>query len=312
MTSTTALTARTAPARTDDRLTPSTIPQGAAVTTFQTPEPITLSVELASGQVNIWAVTTSTTEIELAPVRPGDADAQAAIERARVERSGDTIVVHVPDGKSLGFLRHSPDVLITARIPAGSTLEAKLKSADLTAEGELGAAKIDSASGEITMGDLSGDVRISSASGDVRLGTVGGVVSLSTASGDAKVDTACGDCHVQTASGDVQIDAVEGEFTARTASGDVVVRESGMSANVKTASGDVQLSQVASGKVDINTASGDITVGVQRGVVVWTDVSSLTGSVSSALEATELDGDSEGSLELRAHSTTGDISLRSA
>jgi len=28
--------------------------------------------------------------------------------------------------------------------------------------------------------------------------------------------------------------------------------------------------------------SGDITVGIQRGVVVWTDVSSLTGSVSSS------------------------------
>ena len=280
------------------------------MTTFQTPEPITLSIELPSGRVNVFAITTNTTEIELSGTRAGDEDARTLIERTRVEQSGGTIIVHVPDAK--GFLRRTPELAITARVPIGSDLEAKLKSADLEAEGELGAAKIESASGDISVGDLSGDVRITAASGNVTLGTVGGIVRLQTASGDATVETACGDCHVQTASGDIQIDAVEGDFTARTASGDVVVREAGMSANVKTASGDVQLRQVATGKVDVTTASGDVSIGVQRGVIVWTDLTSLTGSVSSGLDATEPDGDSEGSLELRAHSTTGDIALRSA
>lgn len=289
-----------------------TVNQGATVSTFQTSEPITLSIELASGQVDVYAVTTNTTEIELRPASPGDRDAEAMIERTRVEQTGETIVVHVPDSKGLGFLRRTPEIVITARVPAGSNLEAKLKSADLQVEGELGSAKVETASGDISVGDLSGDVRISAASGTVQLGTIGGIVRVQTASGDAILDTACGDCHVQTASGDIQIDAVEGEFNARTASGDVIVREAGMSANVKTASGDVELSQVASGKVDVTTASGDIIIGVQRGVVVWTDASSLTGNVLSSLEATELDGDSAGTLELRAHSTTGDISFRSA
>jgi DUF4097 and DUF4098 domain-containing protein YvlB len=287
--------------------------RGAVMSTFQTPEPITLSVELSSGEVNVLAVTTDVTEIDLVPLEGSDRDAESVISRARIEQVGDTITVHVPDGKSLGFLRRTPELSLTVRMPAGSNLEARLRSADLKADGELGGAKVEVASGDVWLGDLAGDVTTTSASGDIRVGTVGGNVRLNSGSGDLTIERACGDCTTQTASGDIQIDAAEGGLTARTASGDVTIREAGTSSTIKTASGDVTIGQVGTGTVEANTASGDITVGVQRGVLVWTDVSSLTGVVSSDFESTEpSEVAAGGTLELRAHSTTGDVTLRSA
>lgn len=283
------------------------------MTTFQTPEHITLSVELPSGAATVTALpSATTTEVELTPARLGDTDAEELIAQSRVELSGDTVVVHVPSLKGRSFLRRTPEILVTATIPVGSDLVAKLKSADLTVDGELGDARVETASGDVTLADVAGDLKVASASGGLRTDTLGGSVEIQSASGDVRLTTVCGDCRVQTASGDIDLDTVEGELTVRSASGDVTVREAGLSVNAEAASGDVRLARVASGKVEVRTASGDVSVGVQRGVVVWTDVSTLSGDVRSTFEETEPDGDTSGSLELRVHTMSGDIDLQTA
>lgn len=284
------------------------------MTTFETPGPITLSIELAAGDVTVEAVTSPTTEVELRPARFGDTAAQALIDEARVEHTGDTVVVHIPAGRTSGLFRNHPEVVIAARLPVGSTVAAKLRSAELRVTGEIDSARIESASGDVFLTDVAGNARLDTASGDVRLTSIGGDLRVKTASGDVGADTCCADVSVQTASGDIVLRTVEGDLDARTASGDVEVGSADASARARTASGDVELGRVRTGRVEVQTASGEVTVGVETGTAVWLDVSSLSGTVSSTLEPTEPTEPAEEAghtLELRVVTVSGDISLRS-
>ncbi|MEA2459987.1 MAG: hypothetical protein QOH90_164, partial [Actinomycetota bacterium] len=61
--------------------------------------------------------------------------------------------------------------------------------------------------------------------------------------------------------------------------------------------------------LNIKTTSGDIQIGVAEGTSVWMDVSSLSGDTNSYLAPG--DGGGGATLEVRASSLSGDITLRS-
>ena len=67
---------------------------------------------------------------------------------------------------------------------------------------------------------------------------------------------------------------------------------------------------MARGRADVNTASGDVVVGVARDVGVYLDLASLSGSVTSQLEDAEPGGDV--TLEVRCRSLSGDIRIARA
>jgi hypothetical protein len=65
---------------------------------------------------------------------------------------------------------------------------------------------------------------------------------------------------------------------------------------------------VSSGEVSLQSASGDIQVGVRRGTKVWLDARSRSGDATSELDVGD-EPPAEGApvLELRASSMSGDI-----
>jgi DUF4097 and DUF4098 domain-containing protein YvlB len=276
---------------------------------FDTPAPVTLSIELDAGNVVIDATTTTSTEIELRPLNAGDADAAALIDRAEITHDGDKVTVHLPTGKS-GLFRRTPEIVISARLPVGSTLTARLRSADLRVTGELDHVRVESASGDVNLPDVAGSAVVITASGDARLGTVGGPVELKTASGSVGIEVCCANCSIVSASGDVTLGLVEGDLSLKTASGDVTVRAADGAVRARTASGDVAIKQVRTGIVEIDTVSGGVQLGVERGVSVWLDVSSLSGKVRSRLELSDGASDDDKSLELRVRTLSGDVSLQ--
>jgi len=278
--------------------------------TFETPSPVTLSIELDAGDVTIDATTTTATEIALRPVNPGDQDAIAFIEQAEVTQHGDRIVVHLPLTRS-GLFRRSPEIALRVGLPVGSTLVATLRSADLRVTGELNDVRVETASGDVRIDDVAGSAVVTTASGDVTLATVGGPVEVRTASGEVRVETSCADCSVQTASGDVTLGVVEGELKVKTASGDVVVRAAEDAVRARTASGDVQLRQLRSGTAEVDTVSGDIEIGVERDISVYLDVSSLSGDISSSLQPADAGDDSGHTVALHVKTLSGDVQLRS-
>jgi hypothetical protein len=261
--------------------------------TFQTPGEVTLDLSLPEGRIEILSTEGTTTEIELDALGNGD-DAQRVVDGARIELRGDHVVVSVPKRGFLNFLRDL-DLQLQIRAPHGAHIRSETASAQLRGRGRFGSLEAKSASGDVDLDELTGDAIAKTASADIGLVAVGG------------------DAVVNTASGDVELGRVGGETVVKTASGDVTIREGGRSIDVSTASGDLRVEAVAEGTVKLQSASGDIGVGIRQGSNVWVDARAMSGETRSELELDDAPPSDDAPLvELRATSMSGDVTVRRA
>lgn len=267
--------------------------------TFTTPDPIQLYVELGRGEVTVDAGTVQQTAVTV----DGDDPSQVL-----VTQDGDQISVIGPKHRG-GIFGKDPRFTVTVSLPTRSDLVTKTGSASLVSTGTLGLVKVksgsgnvqleaaeqhlvvDTGSGDIQVASAAADVRIKSGSGDVQLARVGGSLGVSTGSGDIQVQGAADAAVLKSGSGDVMLGVADGDLRATTGSGDVSVR------------------QVSRGKVDTKTGSGEIAVGVTRGVPVWTDITTVSGNISSSLESTGEPESGQEYVELRVRTASGDIEL---
>jgi DUF4097 and DUF4098 domain-containing protein YvlB len=195
-------------------------------------------------------------------------------DEARIEMRRNEIVVEVERKKLFGS-RGDWRVVVTA--PDGAQLDIQGASADVEARGRFG------------------DVSVDSASGDVSVGHVDGRLEVNTASGDVDADFVGADARVNSASGDVTLNEAEHDV------------------RVRTASGDVELRSVVRGKVDVQSASGDVQVGIRQGSTVYIDASSMSGDMSSELEVSDSPPHSDGpAVDFRARTMSGDVTVRRA
>ena len=271
--------------------------------TFETPGPTALTVRTGGGHVTVTAEDTHRTTVELTALNPA---AAAAVAEATVEQRSGAVLVDVPRQRS-GLFRSQPSVGIAITVPAGSTLEIKAESADITATGSFAEALLTSGSGELRVGDVTGSARLKSGSGSVSAGNVGGALVISTGSGDVSVDDPGRSATLSAGSGDIRIGELTGETVAKTGSGDVEVDRLGGTLVSKSGSGNLVVRRATSGSVKANGASGSISIGIARGTAAWLDVSTLTGRVSQELEQAGAPPDGQQRVEITAHTVSGDL-----
>jgi DUF4097 and DUF4098 domain-containing protein YvlB len=281
--------------------------------TFRTPGPLSLSLRLPAGEAKLATVDGDETTVEIEPLRDNEASLQA-VESARVElreraAGGQELVVEVEERRAWGFLLgRGAEVSVRVRSPHGTNVELDTSSADVQGSGRFGDVSVNSASGDVEFEAVGGEGRVNTASGDVALGIVGGEARVNTASGDVGLKQVAATASVNSASGDVLVDQAQGPLTVRTASGDVVVHSAVSSVSVATASGDQRLDSVAEGEVKLQSASGDMQVGVRQGSHLWIDASSKSGEATSELEMSDVPPDGDAPLvQLRATTMSGDI-----
>jgi DUF4097 and DUF4098 domain-containing protein YvlB len=267
--------------------------------TFETPGPASLYVELGSGALTIHTDDVGTTTVD---VNGKDAD------DVLVELRGEQIVVLAPQRRS-GFLGRSPEVDVHVSMPFGSRLRTKLGSADLSAMGRIGETSIKSGSGDVELEDIDGDASIETGSGDVGVRDVSGDLRLKSGSGDVHVDRISGSGSLATGSGDIRVGVALDAVQLKSGSGNAHVIEAHNDVALSTASGDIIVERAHRGEVRASNASGDIIVGIPSGVPVWTDVSTLTGSVTSNLVGAGEPEEGQPYVELRAKTVSGDVRL---
>lgn len=257
---------------------------------YATPGPINLEVRIAAGDVEIHAEPRQTAVAEVTPYDDSSSSRDFA-QKTRVEFSGDTLLVSAPEFGGW-LLRHSPKLRVTARVPAGSNARIRVASADIHGYGEWSQVKVNSASGDARLDQVTGDVSVNTASGDVRAVRVGGRLTVNTASGDVTAKQVDGQVDIKSASGDIRID---------TAGGDV---------NLKTASGDATIGAARRGTVRSHSVSGDISVGVVSGTGVWLDLTTLSGRTRSDLDMGGTEPSTGHNLTINVNTVSGDIAVR--
>ncbi|HXP20900.1 MAG TPA: DUF4097 family beta strand repeat-containing protein [Streptosporangiaceae bacterium] len=246
--------------------------------------PIDLDISLTAGSIAVTAEDTEVITVRLLPNRPGRSGEEAA-DDVTVDFSGDRLVIAEP--KYGGLRRHGPSFSLDVKVPPGSRCTVRTAACDVACDGELGAL----------------DIR--TASGDVGAAVVTGPVQVHTASGDVKLDDAAAELTVHTGTGDVRIGHVGGELAVDTASGDISIGNAAASASARTASGNVRIASLAAGHADLTSVSGDVAVGVAPGTGVYLDLGSVSGQVSSDLDASQTEGRAD--LELRCRTVSGSL-----
>ena len=275
--------------------------------TFTTPNPVNLKVELWAGRIRIHAEATDTTTIAL---DADDSTGQELIDNAKVEQRGDDVVVVMPKGKG-GLFRSRGQVEATITVPLHSNAKIETASADIDTDGPLGNTHVSTGSGEVHI-EHANDAEVRTGSGDIEIGTVDGDCTVKSGSADVVVGLIAGGGSVLSGSGDVVISQIGGAFNVKTGSGDVVIKAAGDQVDAMAGSGDVMVKRIQHGKLKAKTGSGDITVGVADGTAAYLDVMTVSGEVTSSLEAADAPGDGAPAVEIVVQAGSGDVVLQRA
>jgi hypothetical protein len=268
-----------------------TIDEGEMMPTFDTPQPITTTVEIAAGAVRLVATDRMDTVVEVRPrdeSRPHDVKAAGQV---RVDFSNGTLAV--ASNRGFSFPRRGA-VVVDIALPSGSRLQASVASASVTADGEYAECKLTSASGDLALESVRGKVKADTASGDVTIASALDSASVSTASGDVSIGELRGEANFRAASGSLRVGRLEGSLNAQTASGDVAV-----AAAVK-------------GDISVQTSSGEFGVGIAEGTAAQLDLHTRSGSVRNSLQPSDGPADGDETLVVHARTGSGDVVVQRA
>lgn len=275
--------------------------------TFDTPEPISVVIELGAGFVRINASDRTDTVVE---VRPNDetdeADVKAA-EQTQVEYSGGTLLVKAPKSKARWWtFGPGPSIVVTIDLPADSRVEMDSASADIRCDGSFGETKIDTSYGDIWL-DRAGRLRLHTAYGGITVGRSAGHADITTSGGPIRIGEIDGTAVVKNAHGGITVGQVAGELRMNTSSGEISVDRALASVAAKTAYGAVRIGEVVRGSVDVEAAHGRLEIGIAEGTAAWLDVSTQHGRVDSSLDASDGPAPADETAEVRARTGYGDI-----
>jgi DUF4097 and DUF4098 domain-containing protein YvlB len=276
--------------------------------TFDTPEPISVSVEPGVGNVQVVASDRTDTVVEVTPSDPAEPSDVKAAEQTRVDFAGGTLSVKGPRISPFDITKKTRSIEVRIELPAGSTLHGKTGMGDLHVTGRLGECRFRSGTGHIQL-DRTGDLNVHSATGNVTAVHVAGNAEISTSSGRVQVGGIEGTGTVKNSNGATTIGAVTGSLRVRSANGDIVVEEATESVNAKTANGAVRVLDAVRGALTLDTAMGEIEIGIRQGSAAWLDVKTHFGRVLNDLADTSEPGATTDRIEVHANTAFGDITV---
>jgi DUF4097 and DUF4098 domain-containing protein YvlB len=259
--------------------------------TFDTPQPITATVDIAAGSVRLVAGDRDDTVVEVRPRDESRSHDVKAAEQVRVDFKNGALAVTSQRGFS--FPRRGA-VVVDIALPAGSRLNASAASANITAEGQYADCKFASASGDLEVGSVAGNLKADTASGGIAVRDINGSAKISTASGDAIIGDLDGDVKFRAASGSLAVTRLHGNV------------------NVQTSSGDTTVATAVNGGVSVQTASGEVVVGIAEGTAAQLDVRTHSGEVRNSLALWDGPAPGDETLVVHVRTASGDVIVQRA
>ncbi|MFE9574936.1 hypothetical protein ACFYO1_00985 [Nocardia sp. NPDC006044] len=159
------------------------------MTTFQTPEPIAVTIDVLSGDVTVIATERTDTVVTIQPADPAKKGDVRAAEHTQVTFAAGALTVQTPkDWRTYTPFGGNPSVAVTVEVPLGSQLKANAGVGRLAGIGELGRSDLEIAAGDIVVERPSDSVTAKVAKGDIRIREAArGVLRLETSMGELEV-----------------------------------------------------------------------------------------------------------------------------
>lgn len=280
--------------------------------TFDTPEPILVTLELGVGDVRIAAGDRTDTNVVVRPTDPSRKSDVAAADQTRVEFSAGRLLIKAPKG----WRRYTPrgggeSVDVQIELPAGSQVRGDAGVAALHTAGALGECHYNTGVGDLQV-DQAGPLHLSTGVGDIAVDRVSGHAQISTGSGAVRIGAVEGTAVIKGANGDTWIGNVTRDLRVIAANGSIEVDHAHAAVVAKTANGDIRIGEVEAETVVAQTALGTVEIGIREGVAAWLDLDTHFGKVSNELDVAIRPEPGDQKVEVRARTSFGDITVRRA
>lgn len=273
---------------------------------YETPEPISVTIELGVGDVRIAAGDRADTVVEVRPSDEADESDVKAAAQVRVDYADGTLRVTGPK-RALDFSKKSRAVAVSIDLPSGSQVSAHLQMGDIRCAGRLGECRLK------TTGDLwlerTGPLRLHTGAGHVTARGIAGDAEISTGSGQIQIGEVEGATEVKNSNGDTTIDTVTGDVHVRNANGAIGIERAGAGVDVRTSCGSIHLGEVVRGTVVLGTAAGNLDIGIAEGTAAWLAVNTGFGHLHNELENATRPEATDQTVNVRGRTSYGDITI---
>jgi hypothetical protein len=274
---------------------------------FETPEPISVTIDLAVGDVRLDADNRTDTVVEVRPTDLRDAADVKAAEETRVEYVGGKLFVRGPKLRSVFGRGGSVDV--TVELPAGSEVRAVAQVAAFHCSGRLGDCQVKTGTGDIQLQET-GPLIANTSMGDVTAERVDGPADVSTGSGAVRVAEVVGAALIKNSNGESWVGEVTGDLRMRSANGVISVGTAHAAVDAKSSNGDIRIGEIVRGSVVLGTASGHIDIGIRTGTAALLHVRTRSGTVYNFMTESEGPQQAQETVEVFANTSRGDIAVR--
>ena len=277
--------------------------------TFDTPEPISATIDLAHGDVRISAGDRGAAVVEVHPSDASNEEDLKAAELTRVEYANEQLLVKAPKLRSWLSRSGGGSIDVTIELPAGSHVHGTLGLGDFDCDGRLGDCRIQTGLGRIRL-DRADTLNLKSGAGDISVDHATGRAEVTAGSGDVRLRELDGSAVIKNSNGDTWVGMAGGDLRLNAANGSVAVDLANAGVVAKSANGDVRLREVVRGSVVLETKIGDLEVGIREGTAAWLDVNSRFGHVHNALDAADAPEPSAETVEVRGRTSVGEVVIR--
>jgi DUF4097 and DUF4098 domain-containing protein YvlB len=277
--------------------------------TFETPEPITATIDVTVGDVRISAGDRNDTVVDVRPSDPSNDDDVKVAERTQIECASGQLRLKAPKLRSWSIRSAGGSIDVSIELPAGSHVHGTGQLTDFRCDGRLGDCRIKTGLGHIQLAQA-GTLSLKSGIGDIGVERATGHAEVTLGSGDVRLRELDASAVVRNSNGDTWIGAAGADVRLNAANGSIAVDVARAGVVAKSSNGDVRLGEVVRGSVVLETRLGDLEVGIPEGTAAWLDVRAAAGKVHNALEAAEAPERSAETVEVRARTSAGSVVIR--
>ena len=206
------------------------------------------------------------------------------VDEFEIHKTSDRVSVRHPSR----WGRRGRHTRMVAHVPVGTDIEISSTSGEVRLVGRLGAVRVNTASGDIQVGDAN-KLDATTASGGFSCGEI---------VGDANISSVSGDCSVRRVGGRLDATLTSGDLRVEMCDGDVLIGST---------SGDVRVGRCGGSDISVRSISGDVRVGLPSGIRVEADISTLSGRAMLPDPVTASDLNERRPVRLQLRTVSGDI-----
>ena len=280
------------------------------MSTFQTASPISATIEIGAGDITVTADDVTESTVTVLPRDNAKSSDQQAASSTTIDCVNGQLTVTTARTWRRFTSKNDGAVTVQVTVPTGSNLTANTGFGTIRTHGELSTTNVKTGMGDLRL-DSVGTLDANSGFGDISANTTHDA-KVHTGTGTIRLGSVHGSARIKNANGVIEIDDCTADLHVRTSSGDIVIGRAEASVSAGSAAGDIRIAEVSSGSVGVRTGAGSIEIGIREGAAAWLELNSKFGSVRNGLTATPAPAQSDSTVEVRARTGAGDITVERA